>query len=89
MDWIVPKRLHKGMTLAFLAPASACQEDLDLVKAICQERGYQAIFSPSCYGQGLDGGSEEEMVKKLIVYLGILPSMPLFVPVVGMGQCDT
>lgn len=65
MDWIVPKRLHKGMTLAFLAPASACQEDLDLVKAICQERGYQAIFAPSCYGQGLYGESEEEMVEEI------------------------
>ena len=83
MDWIVPKRLHKGMTLAFLAPASACQEDLDLVKTICQERGYQVIFSPSCYGQ------KKRWWKKLIVYLGTLPSMLLFVPVVGMGQCDT
>ena len=87
MDWIVPKRLHKGMTLAFLAPASACQEDLDLVKTICQERGYQVIFSPS--GRASMGDQKKRWWKKLIVYLGTLPSMLLFVPVVGMGQCDT
>lgn len=64
MDWIVPKRIVPGMTLAFTAPASAAQEDLDQLENIAVQRGYKAIFGASCYRQGLYGGSPEEQAQE-------------------------
>ena len=68
-NWIYPKKLKPGMTIAFLAPATGTEEDLSVLESICQERGYQAIFAPSCYRRGLYGGTEEELIQELNQYL--------------------
>ena len=49
MDWILPKRLQPGMTLAFTAPASATEENLEALEALVKEHGYKSVFGASCY----------------------------------------
>lgn len=65
MDWILPRKMHKGMRIAFVAPASASSENLQDLLAIGKERGYEVVFGPSASRQGLYGGSEDELVQEL------------------------
>lgn len=69
MDWILPKRLQPGMTLAFTAPASATEENLEALEALVKERGYKAVFGPSCYRHGLYGGTPEEQAAEFNAFM--------------------
>lgn len=69
MDWILPKRLQPGMTLAFMAPASATEENLDALKALVAARGYKAVFGASCYRHGLYGGTPEEQAAEFNTFM--------------------
>ena len=69
MDWILPKRLQPGMTLAFTAPASATEENLDALKALVEARGYKAVFGASCYRHGLYGGTPEEQAAEFNTFM--------------------
>lgn len=64
MDWIWPKQIKPGMTLGFTAPASAAQEDLAHLERLAKARGYEVLFGPSCYRQGLYGGTPEEQAQE-------------------------
>lgn len=69
MDWILPKRLQPGMTLAFTAPASATEENLDALAALVEKRGYKAVFGASCYRHGLYGGTPEEQAAEFNTFM--------------------
>lgn len=64
MDWIWPKQIKPGMTLGFMAPASAAQEDLAHLERLAKARGYEVLFGDSCYRQGLYGGTPEEQAQE-------------------------
>lgn len=60
MDWIEPKRLAPGMTIGIMAPASASDEDLHEIEAICKTKGYKVLIGESARRNGLYGGTPEE-----------------------------
>lgn len=60
VEWIKPNRIEPGMTLGFLAPASSTKESLERIEKIATQRGYKVLFAPSCYRQGLYGGTPQE-----------------------------
>lgn len=64
MDWVYPKRLAPGMTIACIAPASSSDEELYTIEAICAEKGYHVIFGESCYRTGLYGGTPKEQAEE-------------------------
>lgn len=69
MDWILPKRLQPGMTLAFTAPASATEENLEALEALVKEHGYKSVFGASCYRHGLYGGTPEEQAAEFNAFM--------------------
>ena len=69
MDWIYPKRLEAGMTIAFTVPASATLESLDALQAQVEAWGCKAVFGPSCYRSGEYGGTAAEQAKELNDFL--------------------
>lgn len=69
MDWIYPKRLEPGMTIAFTAPASATQESLYELQAQVEAWGCKAVFGPSCFRSGEYGGTAVEQAAELNDFL--------------------
>lgn len=65
MDWILPKKIHTGMRIAFVAPASASNENLQDLVDIGKERGYEVVFAGSALRQGLYGGSQGALAEEL------------------------
>ena len=60
LEWVQPRKLHKGMTIGFLAPASSSDESLESIETICHHYGYKPFFGPSCRAKGLYGGAPED-----------------------------
>lgn len=60
MEWVLPKKLQKGMTLGFLAPASSSSEDIKHIEHVAHDCGYKAVFASSCTSKGLYGGEPDE-----------------------------
>ena len=69
MEWKSPKQLKAGMTLGFVAPASASSESLGTIELLCQAHGYGVVFGDSCYQSGLYGGSPQEQAAELNNFL--------------------
>lgn len=64
MEWVLPHKLKKGMTIGVTAPASSSGESLDTIRQICESKGYDVLFGDSCYRTGLYGGTPEEQARE-------------------------
>lgn len=69
MDWCYPAKIKPGMTIAFTAPASASEEDMDALRALVEVAGYRAVFGESCFRRGEYGGTPEEQANELNYFL--------------------
>ena len=69
MDWCYPAKIKPGMTVAFTAPASASDEDMDALRALVEAAGYRVVFGESCFRRGEYGGTPEEQARELKYFL--------------------
>lgn len=73
-EWVAnviqPNLIKRGDTIAFIAPASACEvAELDKVKKLWEKAGFKVHFAPSCYRDGLYGGTPKEQATEFMYYM--------------------
>lgn len=68
-DWVYPKPILPGMKIAFIAPASASEENLGALRAKWETAGFTVEFGKTCYATGEYGGTAEEQADEFNYYM--------------------
>lgn len=69
IEIVKPHKIKKGMTIGFIAPASATSEDLERLEALWQKAGFRSVFGKTCYSQGLYGGTAVEQAHEFNYFM--------------------